>query len=65
MGLRERHKALQEWLTPRRRRRTGVTLIVAWIAAAVVWPSISWAWIGGPGVYIFFSAWPPELHDNR
>lgn len=65
MGLRERHKALQEWLTPRRRRRTGATLIVAWIAATVVWPSISWAWIGGPGVYMFFSAWPPELHDNR
>lgn len=65
MGLRERHKALQEWLTPRRRRRTGATLIVAWIVVTIVWPSINWAWIGGPAVYMFFSAWPPELHDKR
>ncbi|NWL07299.1 hypothetical protein DM807_15595 [Pseudomonas hunanensis] len=65
MRLRERHKALQEWLTPRRRRRTGIALIVAWIAATVVWPSSNWAWVGGPGMYLLFSAWPAELHDKR
>ena len=65
MGLRERHRAFQEWLTPRRRRRTGLALIVAWITATVISPGTNWTWIGGPGVYMLFSAWPPELHDKR
>lgn len=65
MRLRERHRALQVWLTPRRRRRTGLTLIVAWITATLIWPGSNWAWLGGPGMYMLFSAWPAELHDKR
>lgn len=65
MGLRERHKALQAWLTPRGRRRMGVVLIIGWIAVTVVWPGTNWAWLGGPGMYLLFSAWPAELHDKR
>lgn len=65
MGLRERHKAFQEWFTSKQRRRAGGTLIVAWIIATIVWPKSSWVWLGGPGLYIFFSAWPAELHDKR
>ena len=65
MGLRERHKAFQEWFTPKRRRRVGGPLIAAWIIATIAWPNSNWVWLGGPGLYIFFSAWPAELHDKR
>lgn len=65
MKLRERHKAFQEWFTPRRRRRAGGTLLAIWAVGIFIYPGQHWIYVLVPGIMWFFSAWPPELHDKR
>ena len=65
MGLRERHKAFQEWFTPKRRRRAGGALLAIWAVGICVYPGKHWIYVMMPGIIGFFSAWPPELHDKR
>jgi hypothetical protein len=65
MGLRERHKAFQEWFTPRRRRRAGGTLLAIWAAGIFAYPGQYWFYVFMPGMMWFMSAWPPEFHDKR
>lgn len=64
MGWRERHKAFQEWFTPRRRRRAGGTLLAVWAVGICIYPSTYWIYVMIPGIMWFMSAWPAELHDK-
>ena len=58
-------EAFREWFTPKRRRRAGGVLLIAWIIGLVLYPSSNWLYVVIPGVIFFFSAWPPEVHDKR
>lgn len=65
MGLREKHKALQEWFTAKRRRRAGGTLLAICAVGIFVYPGQYWLYVMIPGFIWFVSAWPPEVHDKR
>ena len=65
MGFKERHKAFQQWFTPRRRRRAGGTLLAIWAVGIFVYPGQYWIYIFSPGMMWFMSAWPAEFHDKR
>lgn len=65
MKLRERHKAFQEWFTPKRKRRAGLTLLVIWGVGIVVYPGQYWVYVLIPGIIWFMSAWPPGLYEDN
>ena len=65
MGLRERHKAFQEWFTAKRRRRAGGTLLVISFVGSFVYPWEYWIYVMIPGMIWFLSAWPAEFKDKR
>lgn len=57
MGLRERHNAWQRWLTPRRRRRIGGTVMAAWAVGVVVHPGQYLLYVAVTGVIILMGGW--------
>jgi len=67
MGIRERRAAMHEWFIPKRRRCLGGALVVIWSIGMILHPSSHWTWafVGGLGMNLIISAWPPELHDKR
>lgn len=65
MGLRERHKAFLEWLTPRRRRRIGGALMVVWALGAVLHPGQYLLYIGIVGIIILGGGLSPGLSGKR
>ncbi len=65
VGFRERHKAFQEWFTPRRRRRAGGTLLAIGAVGIFIYPGQYWFYVVMPGMMWFMSAWPPELDGKH
>jgi len=58
-------EAFREWLTPKRRRRAGASLMIIWMIGLISYPSTYWVCVMIPGIIFFFNAWPPEVHDKR
>lgn len=65
MGLRDSHKAFQEWFTAKRRPRAGGTLLVISVVGSFVYPWEYWIYVMIPGLVWFFSAWPPRFEGKR
>ena len=57
--------AIHEWLTPKRRRRTGAALYITSIVGPFFYPSGYWTSVMAPGIILFFSAWPSIVHDKH
>lgn len=65
MGLRERHAALLEWLTPRRRRQIGGGLAGVWVVGVLVHPGQYLTYIVIFASVIMMGAWSPASPDKH
>ncbi len=58
-------EAFREWLTPRKRRWTGMGLFAIAIAVPIVSPGNTAAWLVGPATVFFLGSFIPDTNKKR